>query len=1130
MRFWKICLTLLVLIIAIGAVSATDKINDTTISNGGQGIIETAQDTPYLEDEIATFTNLNYDIKNSKEYLEMTTDYLFDAKNDKPHSILVEEDNYVIYGNNHIIDADFQSSILNITGKNVTLTDLTFTNAENENGALYISGSVILFNVTFINNIGSDYGGAVINFGSLECNDCTFIDNYAEKGSAIYSDAGTLDMYNCYFTSQYPNKYGSVYSKDSDITIDECDFTNTSSKYAPAIYIGSSSKPECEVIINNTRFTDLSASETGGAIAIKVAQYVAVVNSIFTNTSSTKNGGAIFADMAGDEPYTGEMVIFNSTFAETSSNFGGAYLQLGGTLSISDSFFTDCVAEFNGGAIYLSDVSADLQSNVFTGNIAKDYDEYESYGGAVYADTSTFDLTKSEFNNNNAYQGAAIYSYDSKYYIGDLTFNNNGNAIRTVFDKKGSKYGNLYGSDDIYEDDFNNTYYLSSVITPGMQITLLNNSTDISNIPARYDLREVGLVSPVKNQGSMGACWTFGMNAALESAVLKSLGIEADFSENHMQNTMLKYSVYGLSSMVEGGISPLSIGYLLSWLGALPQEHDTYDELGKISPIITSGNDIHILDVIFVAPDTKSVGNPAIKEAILKYGALQVDLVAAASEGQEYEFYNEATFSQYNPNHLTPDHAVCVVGWDDNYPKEKFSITPPGNGAWIIKNSWGADWGDGGYMYLSYYDQTFCAFPNDITACAYGIIIENDEPYVANYQYDFTGLNDFTTYTDGSKITFMNKYVAEEDDLLAAVGTYFNKAGIDYSIEIAVNDNVLHTQNGVSPFYGYHTIKLDKYIYLKKGDEFSVFITSNAMPTSKSGRMHYEEGVSMIVSDDDEWTDIYQTSEEVACIKAYTLPITSIKTQNVKAYYSEKKIFEVTVKNANANVTVFISDDIVLNSISNEKGIATFTLPLLDLGTYMITTCYNSTSIVSTLDVLSRFSGDKNIAMDYYDGTAFKARVYADGGAFAKNQKVVIKIDKKTYTAYTDGNGWVNFKIPNTITPGKHTITATYAKQTISHTLQVKQILKSTKTVTVKKSAKKLVLKATLKTSKGKAIKSKTITFKLNGKTYTAKTNSNGVAQKTLNKNVINKLKKGKKYTLKITYLKNTIQTTVNVK
>jgi invasion protein IalB len=63
-----------------------------------------------------------------------------------------------------------------------------------------------------------------------------------------------------------------------------------------------------------------------------------------------------------------------------------------------------------------------------------------------------------------------------------------------------------------------------------------------------------------------------------------------------------------------------------------------------------------------------------------------------------------------------------------------------------------------------------------------------------------------------------------------------------------------------------------------------------------------------------------------------------------------------------------------------------------------------------------------------------------------------------------------------------------------------------------------------------KAIKGKTVTFKLNGKKYSAKTNSNGVAQVTIKKNVIQKLKKGKIYTVQVTYLKNTVKTTLNVK
>ena len=83
--------------------------------------------------------------------------------------------------------------------------------------------------------------------------------------------------------------------------------------------------------------------------------------------------------------------------------------------------------------------------------------------------------------------------------------------------------------------------------------------------------------------------------------------------------------------------------------------------------------------------------------------------------------------------------------------------------------------------------------------------------------------------------------------------------------------------------------------------------------------------------------------------------------------------------------------------------------------------------------------------------------------------------------------------------------------------------------VTVKKTAKKFVLQAKLKIN-GKLVKGKKITFKFKGKTYRAKTNSKGIAKVIIKKNVVKKLKKGKKYTVKVTYIKDTIKTTVKVK
>ena len=86
----------------------------------------------------------------------------------------------------------------------------------------------------------------------------------------------------------------------------------------------------------------------------------------------------------------------------------------------------------------------------------------------------------------------------------------------------------------------------------------------METLPSRYDLRDWGWVSPVKDQGNMGACWIFGACGALESALLKATEIEYGLSENNMQNNMLKYSKYGLKDADEGGWQDWALSYILS--------------------------------------------------------------------------------------------------------------------------------------------------------------------------------------------------------------------------------------------------------------------------------------------------------------------------------------------------------------------------------------------------------------------------------------------------------------------------------------------------------------------------------------------------------------------------------------
>lgn len=89
------------------------------------------------------------------------------------------------------------------------------------------------------------------------------------------------------------------------------------------------------------------------------------------------------------------------------------------------------------------------------------------------------------------------------------------------------------------------------------------------------------------------------------------------------------------------------------------------------------------------------------------------------------------------------------------------------------------------------------------------------------------------------------------------------------------------------------------------------------------------------------------------------------------------------------------------------------------------------------IKVVSRFSGVKNIVMYYFDGHKFKAKIIGnDGKAVGKNQVVKVKFNKKNYKLKTNAKGYISLKIPDTATPGKYKLTATYKGQTIKRPLK----------------------------------------------------------------------------------------------
>ncbi|MBR3155360.1 MAG: Ig-like domain repeat protein, partial [Methanobrevibacter sp.] len=216
--------------------------------------------------------------------------------------------------------------------------------------------------------------------------------------------------------------------------------------------------------------------------------------------------------------------------------------------------------------------------------------------------------------------------------------------------------------------------------------------------------------------------------------------------------------------------------------------------------------------------------------------------------------------------------------------------------------------------------------------------------------------------------------------------------------------------------------------------------------------------------------------------------------------------------------------------ITDDKGVVSIKVDL-PVGTYAITiTALDcGKTVTKTLNVVKRFTDNKNVVKYYNSNFNYKFRVIGDdGNAVGQGVIVSVKIGKKTYNLKTDNNGYITIKLTKTYVPKKYTLTATFKGYTIKNTIKVKQVL-SAKNLKVKKSTKKLVLTAKLKQGK-KALKNKKIIFKFKGKKYKAKTNKKGIAKVTIKKNVIKKLKVGKKYKFAVTYLKDTIKRNVKVK
>ena len=383
--------------------------------------------------------------------------------------------------------------------------------------------------------------------------------------------------------------------------------------------------------------------------------------------------------------------------------------------------------------------------------------------------------------------------------------------------------------------------------------------------PAAYDLRTLGKLTAVRNQGSFGTCWTFATMASLESGLLP--GQTADFSEHNLANLSLFSMGYA-----GGGNAAMSTAYLTRWSGPVAESDDPYPTGTSWTP---SAADLpvreHVQNVDFLPARSGPTDNATLKWAIETYGAVYtaMDWVDTA--------YKKTTASYYYTGSGPSNHAVAIVGWDDNYPATSFATVPAGNGAFLIRNSWGSSWGQSGYFWLSYYDSV-C--PSE-SVSFYGA--EPTDNYSRIYQDDPLGWTGDFGY--GSPTAwFANAYTAQYTGKVNAVGFYTSTADAAYEVRVAPTvDGIAAAATaatGTVHVPGFHTVSLTTPAAITGGSSFVVAVklteAGSTMPIAvESPQAGYanataSKGQSYVSAAGTSWTDLTSLHANAnVCLKAY---------------------------------------------------------------------------------------------------------------------------------------------------------------------------------------------------------------------------------------------------------------------
>ena len=374
----------------------------------------------------------------------------------------------------------------------------------------------------------------------------------------------------------------------------------------------------------------------------------------------------------------------------------------------------------------------------------------------------------------------------------------------------------------------------------------------LAALPKKYDLRDLGRVTGIKSQLPHSTCWTFATISSMESNLITKgiAGKTIDLSEGHLAWYTLHGRNSGIISQYAGRDSCASSSEMTNYFNAAatlargygavlesdmpyavynpekyPHDPAYYNEKKMVQ------SRYELQDALFISAGTTvekydEKAYQAVKELIMKNGAVASKI--AFPDTMDYI----TVFGSRKPNELKtyyskddyPNHAVSVIGWDDDFYDFRCEEKPAGPGAWIIKDSYGSELHGDGYFYVSYYSPSVTQFISYVAQKNSGR---------ERYQYDGIGVGDYAVSQDAS-VAGSNCFTARTDLLIDQVMTFTPQADCTVSIKIyaansggkPVSGTKLYEKAFQVRYSGYNRINLGKKVGIPKGVNYSVVITT----------------------------------------------------------------------------------------------------------------------------------------------------------------------------------------------------------------------------------------------------------------------------------------------------------------